>query len=112
MEENSDGNCEFTEEKLRQIVPEMDFFNFEGFVPDLSGDVKAYVNDSLHMAWLVTSQGRERGGHSSATWNLAEDHIFTLLLYSDFTTLVRLLCGRPGEPGRRPVAHGDHLVRL
>ncbi len=99
VEENSDGNCEFTEEKLRQIVPEMEFFNFEGFVPDLSGDVKAYVTDSLHMAWLVTSQGRERGGHSSATWNLSEDHLFTLLLYSDFTTLCGYFVGAPEDLG-------------
>ena len=99
VEENSDGNCEFTEEKLRQIVPEMEFFNFEGFVPDLSGDVKAYVTDSLHMAWLVTSQGRERGGHSSATWNLAQNHIFTLLLYSDFTTLCGYFVGAPENLG-------------
>lgn len=99
VEENSDGNCEFTEEKLRQIVPEMDFFNFEGFVPDLSGDVKAYVTDSLHMAWLVASQGRERGGHSSATWNLSADHIFTLLLYRDFTTLCGYFVGAPEDLG-------------
>lgn len=99
VEENSDGNCEFTEEKLRQIVPEMEFFNFEGFVPDLSGDVKAYVTDSLHMAWLVASQGRERGGHSSATWNLAQNHIFTLLLYSDFTTLCGYFVGAPENLG-------------
>lgn len=99
VEENSDGNCEFTEEKLRQIVPEMDFFNFEGFVPDLSGDVKAYVTDSLHMAWLVASQGRERGGHSSATWNLSADHIFTLLLYRDFTTLCGYFVGTPEDLG-------------
>lgn len=99
MEENSDGNCEFTEELLRQVVPEMNFFNFEGFAPDLGGDVKAYVTDSLHMAWLVTSQGRERGGHSSATWNLSADHIFTLLLYSDFTTLCGYFVGAPEDLG-------------
>ena len=99
MEENSDGNCEFTEELLRQVVPEMNFFNFEGFAPDLGGDVKAYVTDSLHMAWLVTSQGRERGGHSSATWNLSADHIFTLLLYRDFTTLCGYFVGAPEDLG-------------
>ncbi len=99
VEENSDGNCEFTEEKLRQIVPEMEFFNFEGFAPDLSGDVQAYVKDSLHMAWLVASWGRERGGHSSAIWNLAQDHIFTLLLYSDFTTLCGYFVGAPEDLG-------------
>ena len=99
MEENSDGNCEFTEEKLRRIVPEMDFFNFEGFAPDLSGDVKAYVKDSLHMAWLVASWGRERGGHSSAIWNLERNHIFTLLLYSDFTTLCGYFVGAPENLG-------------
>ena len=109
VQEDSSGNCEFTEAQLRQLVPEMDFFNFGGYMPDLGGDVKAYVKDSLHMAWLVTSQGQEQGGHSSATWNLSEDHIFTLLLYRDFTTL----CGYfVGAPGQRAVAHGDHPVRL
>ncbi len=99
LRENSDGNCEFTEDLLRQAVPEMDFFNFGGYMPDLSGDVKAYVKDSLHMAWLVTSQGRQRGGHSSATWNLAEDQIFTLLLYSNFTTLCGYFVGAPENLG-------------
>ena len=46
LRENSDGNCEFTEDLLRQAVPEMDFFNFGGYMPDLSGDVKAYVKDT------------------------------------------------------------------
>ena len=99
VEENSDGNCEFTEEKLRQTVPEMAFFNFEGFAPDLVGDVKAYVEDSLHMAWLVTSQGTQQGGYTSATWNLSADHIFTLLLYSDFTTLCGYFAGAPEDLG-------------
>ena len=99
LEENDRGQCEFTEELLRQTVPEMDFFNFEGFVPDLSGDVKAYVKDSFHIAWLVASQGRERGGHSSAIWNLAEDQIFTLLFYSDFTTLCGYFIGAPENLG-------------
>ena len=99
LEENDQGQCEFTEELLRQAVPEMDFFNFGGYTPDLSGDVKAYVKDSLHMAWLVTSQGRERGGHSSAIWNLTDDQIFTLLLYSDFTTLCGYFIGAPEDLG-------------
>lgn len=99
VEENRDGNCEFTEDQLRQVVPEMDFFNFEGFAPDLGGDVKAYVTDSLHMAWLVTSQGTQQGGYTSATWNLSADHIFTLLLYSDFTTLCGYFVGAPEDLG-------------
>lgn len=99
LEENDRGQCEFTEELLRQAVPEMDFFNFGGYMPDLSGDVKAYVKDSFHMAWLVASQGRQRGGHSSAIWNLAEDQIFTLLLYSDFTTLCGYFIGAPENLG-------------
>lgn len=99
LEENDRGQCEFTEELLRQTVPEMDFFNFGGYMPDLSGDVKAYVKDSFHMAWLVASQGRQRGGHSSAIWNLAEDQIFTLLLYSDFTTLCGYFIGAPENLG-------------
>ena len=77
----------------------MGFFNFGAYVPDLGGDVKAYVKDSLHMAWLVTSQGQEQGGHSSATWNLSEDHIFTLLLYRDFTTLCGYFVGAPEKLG-------------
>ena len=99
VQEDSSGNCEFTEAQLRQLVPEMDFFNFDGYMPDLGGDVKAYVKDSLHMAWLVTSQGQEQGGHSSATWNLSEDHIFTLLLYRDFTTLCGYFVGAPEKLG-------------
>lgn len=99
VQEDSSGNCEFTEAQLRQLVPEMDFFNFGGYMPDLGGDVKAYVKDSLHMAWLVTSQGQEQGGHSSATWNLSEDHIFTLLLYRDFTTLCGYFVGAPEKLG-------------
>lgn len=99
VQEDSSGNCEFTEAQLRQLVPEMDFFNFGGYMPDLGGDVKAYVKDSLHMAWLVTSQGQEQGGHSSATWNLSEDHIFTLLLYRDFTTLCGYFVGAPENLG-------------
>ena len=99
VQEDSSGNCEFTEEQLRRLVPEMDFFNFGGYMPDLSGDVKAYVKDSLHMAWLVTSQGQEQGGHISATWNLSEDHIFTLLLYRDFTTLCGYFVGAPEKLG-------------
>lgn len=99
VQEDSSGTCEFTEAQLRQLVPEMDFFNFGGYMPDLGGDVKAYVKDSLHMAWLVTSQGQEQGGHSSATWNLSEDHIFTLLLYRDFTTLCGYFVGAPEKLG-------------
>lgn len=99
VQEDSSGNCEFTEAQLRQLVPEMVFFNFGGYMPDLGGDVKAYVKDSLHMAWLVTSQGQEQGGHSSATWNLSEDHIFTLLLYRDFTTLCGYFVGAPEKLG-------------
>ena len=99
VQEDSSGNCEFTEAQLRQLVPEMDFFNFGGYMPDLGGDVKAYIKDSLHMAWLVTSQGQEQGGHSSATWNLSEDHIFTLLLYRDFTTLCGYFVGSPENLG-------------
>ena len=99
LEENDLGQCVFTEELVRQAVPETDFFNFEGFAPDLGGDVKAYVKDSLHMAWLVASQGRQRGGHSSATWNLSEDGVFVLLLYRDFTTLCGYFVGAPEDLG-------------
>ena len=99
LEENDRGQCVFTEELVRQAVPETDFFNFEGFAPDLGGDVKAYVKDSLHMAWLVASQGRQRGGHSSATWNLSEDGVFVLLLYRDFTTLCGYFVGAPEDLG-------------
>lgn len=99
LEEKSDGNCEITEELLHRVVPEMSFFNFEGYAPDLGGDVKAYVTDSLHMAWLVTSGGTQNGGHLSATWNLSEDHIFTLLLYRDLTTLCGYFVGAPEDLG-------------
>ena len=99
LEEKSDGNCEITEELLRQVVPETSFFNFEGYAPDLGGDVKAYVTDSLHMAWLVTSGGTANGGYLSATWNLSEDHIFTLLLYRDLTTLCGYFVGAPEDLG-------------
>lgn len=99
VQEDSSGNCEFTEAQLRQLVPEMDFFNFGGYVPDLGGDVKAYVKDSLHMAWLVTSGGTANGGHMSATWNLSENGIFTLLLYRDFTTLCGYFVGAPEKLG-------------
>lgn len=99
LEEKSDGNCEITEELLRQVVPETSFFNFEGYAPDLGGDVKAYVADSFHMAWLVASRGTQQGGYTSATWNLSEDHIFTLLLYRDFTTLCGYFIGAPEDLG-------------
>lgn len=99
VQEDSGGNCEFTEAQLRQLVPEMDFFNFGGYMPDLGGDVKAYVKDSLHMAWLVTSGGTANGGHMSATWNLSENGIFTLLLYRDFTTLCGYFVGAPENLG-------------
>lgn len=99
VQEDSSGNCEFTEAQLRQLVPEMDFFNFGGYMPDLGGDVKAYVKDSLHMAWLVTSGGTANGGHMSATWNLSENGIFTLLLYRDFTTLCGYFVGAPEKLG-------------
>ena len=99
VQEDSSGNCEFTEAQLRQLVPEMDFFNFGGYMPDLGGDVKAYVKDSLHMAWLVTSGGTANGGHMSATWNLSENGIFTLLLYRDFTTLCGYFVGSPENLG-------------
>lgn len=99
LEEKSDGNCEITEELLRQVVPETSFFNFEGYAPDLGGDVKAYVADSFHMAWLVASGGTQNGGYLSATWNLSEDHIFTLLLYRDLTTLCGYFIGAPEDLG-------------
>lgn len=99
LEEKSDGNCEITEELLRQVVPETSFFNFEGYAPDLGGDVKAYVADSFHMAWLVASGGTANGGYLSATWNLSEDHIFTLLLYRDLTTLCGYFIGAPEDLG-------------
>lgn len=99
LEEKSDGNCEITEELLRQVVPETSFFNFEGYAPDLGGDVKAYVAESFHMAWLVTSGGTASGGYLSATWNLSEDHIFTLLLYRDLTTLCGYFVGAPEDLG-------------
>lgn len=99
LEEKSDGNCEITEELLRQVVPETAFFNFEGYAPDLGGDVKAYVADSFHMAWLVASGGTQNGGYLSATWNLSEDHIFTLLLYRDLTTLCGYFIGAPEDLG-------------
>lgn len=99
VQEDSSGNCEFTEAQLRQLVPEMGFFNFGAYVPDLGGDVKAYVKDSLHMAWLVTSGGTANGGHMSATWNLSENGIFTLLLYRDFTTLCGYFVGAPEKLG-------------
>ena len=99
VQEDSSGNCEFTEAQLRQLVPEMGFFNFGAYVPDLGGDVKAYVKDSLHMAWLVTSGGTANGGHMSATWNLSENGIFTLLLYRDFTTLCGYFVGSPENLG-------------
>lgn len=99
LEEKSDGNCEITEELLRQVVPETSFFNFEGYAPDLGGDVKAYVAESFHMAWLVASQGTQQGGYTSATWNLTEDNIFTLLLYRDQTTLCGYFIGAPEDLG-------------
>ncbi len=99
MEEDSDGNCEFTKQQLRQLVPEMDFFNFGAICRIWAAMSRHTSTDSLHMAWLVTSQGQEQGGHSSATWNLSEDHIFTLLLYRDFTTLCGYFVGAPEKLG-------------
>lgn len=99
VQENDQGQCEFTEALVRDVVPETSFFNFEGFAPDLGGDVEAYLTDSLHMAWLVSSGGTQRGGHSSAIWNLQSDRIFTLLLYKDFTTLCGYFVGAPENLG-------------
>ncbi len=99
LEENDRGQVYIDDQVLREVVPEEAFFNFEGYVPDLNGNVEAYLTDSLHMAWLVSSQGRERGGHSSATWNFSEGGLFTLLLYRDFTDLCGYFIGTPEDLG-------------
>ena len=99
LEENDRGQCEFTEEQMRQAVPETAFFNVEGYAPDLDGDVEAYVKDSFHMAWLVSSRGQQWGGHSSAIYSLSEDNLFVLLLFEDFTTLRGYFVGSPEDLG-------------
>ena len=95
LEENSRGQCVFDQDQLRGLVPQMEFFNLAGFACDLGDDPIAYLTDSLHMAWLVASQGIERGGHSSATYTLDSNGIFVLLLYQDPTTLCGYFVGRP-----------------
>ena len=95
LDENSQGQCVFDQEQLRGLVPQMEFFNLAGFACDLGDDPIAYLTDSLHMAWLVASQGTQRGGYSSATYTLDSNGIFVLLLYQDPTTLCGYFVGRP-----------------
>ena len=101
LEEDSRGQVALNEEKIREIIPETAFFNFEHEAPDLGGDVDAYLTDSFHMAWLVASQGREWGGLSGASWNFSQqpDSLCVLFAFSDFTRLCGYFIGVPEDLG-------------
>lgn len=101
LEEDNRGQVALNEEKIREIIPETAFFNFEHEAPDLGGDVDAYLTDSFHMAWLVASQGREWGGLSGASWNFSRqpDNLCVLFAFSDFTRLCGYFIGAPENLG-------------
>lgn len=101
LEEDNRGQVALNEEKIREIIPETAFFNFEHEAPDLGGDVDAYLTDSFHMAWLVASQGQAWGGLSGASWNFSQqpDNLCVLFAFSDFTRLCGYFIGAPENLG-------------
>lgn len=98
LEEDSNGQCLFTEELLRTEVPEMKFFTLDMGI-DLGNNVDAYLADSFHMAWLVASGGEQQGGYLTASYTLRYENLFVLLLYSDLTRLCGYYIGVPEAAG-------------
>lgn len=110
--EEKDNRITLYDEVLQEIIPEEAFFNFEGYAIDLGGDMDAYLTDSFHMAWLVTSEGTAWGGNSSAIWDPSSIELCTLMVYSDFTRLCGYFIGVPEDLGggqwRLPITLCDY----
>ena len=100
LSEDPSGRCVFTEEGIKEYIPQAEIFNLHGGLPDLGDDTEAYIRDSLHVSWMAASAGRSRGGHSSAMFNFKNEGIFALTFYSDMTTLCGYFVGRPRELGQ------------
>ena len=98
LEEEND-RVTLYDEILQEIIPEEAFFNFEGYAINLGEDMDAYLTDSFHMAWLVTSGGTAWGGNSSAIWDPSTIELCTLMIYSDFTRLCGYFIGVPEDMG-------------
>ena len=96
IQEDENGQCLFTEDWLREQVPETAFFNLDMSV-DLGNAIDAYLADSFHMAWLVSSGGEEQGGYRTASYNLQYENLIVLMLYSDLTRLCGYYIGIPEE---------------
>ena len=97
--EEENNRITLNDEVLQEVIPEVAFFNFEGYAIDLNGDMDAYLTDSFHMAWLVTSEGTAWGGNSSAIWDPSTIELCTLMVYSDFTRLCGYFIGVPEDLG-------------
>ena len=97
--EEENNRITLNDEVLQEVIPEEAFFNFEGYAIDLNGDMDAYLTDSFHMAWLVTSEGTAWGGNSSAIWDPSTIELCTLMVYSDFTRLCGYFIGVPEDLG-------------
>ena len=97
--EEENNRITLNDEVLQEVIPEEAFFNFEGYAINMNGDMDAYLTDSFHMAWLVTSEGTAWGGNSSAIWDPSTIELCTLMVYSDFTRLCGYFIGVPEDLG-------------
>jgi len=100
MQEDSDGYCYVTEDMIRQLFPEMSYFQFAG-VPNMGEDIDEYIKDSFYMARLIASEGDSGGGDSYSVFNAGNDASSprSLLIFSDRTTLCGYAVAAPKSEG-------------